>query len=307
MSHADTVAAGLGQSTGEAFSFAVAGIGISVRTDESAFRREPRRHVFETHLRKHDIELNVSRRELKAESPGKLVFDSEMVWRLYDQEDERVFRFWLPDGDATPYKELRVGRDYRNGEIVLNEPWPGVELPDPLEYPLDELLVVHRLGQGLGCELHGCGIVDGAGRGWLFVGHSGAGKSTLARLWSDRDVTVLSDDRIILRNTDDGIRMYGTPWHGEAGFAVATDAPLAGVLIIEHGSGNHIDELGSISAVSELMARAFVPFHEAEALETAIGVLSTAAESLPCCRFRFQPDDSAVDCLSKWMRAVADA
>ena len=95
--------------------------------------------------------------------------------------------------------------------------------------------------------------------------------------------------------------MFGTPWHGEAGFAVAASAPLAGILVIEHGSGNHIEELEPISAVSELMARSFVPFHDATALETALDVLGDVAYSLPCCRFRFRPDDSAIDHLANWM------
>ncbi|MCD4750157.1 MAG: hypothetical protein K8R59_12370 [Thermoanaerobaculales bacterium] len=307
MSHPDAAGVDSGHGAGETYSFAVAGIGIRIRTQGSSFRREPRRQEFETVVQDPDIGLRVGRRELGAESPGELVFDSGMVWRLYDEEGERVFRFFSPQSGAVPYKELRVGRDYREGEIVLHEPWQGVELPDPLEYPLDELLVVHRLGQGLGVELHGCGIVDEAGLGWLFVGHSGAGKSTLAALWAERDVTVLSDDRIILRKTDAGIRMFGTPWHGEAGFAVATSAPLAGILIVEHGRGNDIEILTPISTVSELMARAFVPFHEPEALETAIDVLGVAAAGLPCCRFRFTPDSSAIDHLSSWMRTVTDA
>ena len=306
MNYLDAVFAGLDQCADESFSFSVAGIGISVCAQGALFRREPRRQVFETNLQNHDIKLRVSRRELSVESTGRLVFDSEMVWRLYDEGDTRVFKFRSPRNGATPYKELRVDRDYREGEIVLNEPWQGSELPDPLEYPLDELLVVHRLGQGLGCELHSCGIVDEAGLGWLIVGHSGAGKSTLARLWAGRNVSVLSDDRIILRKIDGKIRMFGTPWHGEAGFAVATSAPLAGILVIEHGGGNHIEDLDAISAVSELMARSFVPFHEAEALETAIGVLGDAAENLPCCRFRFKPDETAIDHLSTWMRTVAN-
>ncbi len=248
----------------------------------------------------------MSRRKLGTESPGKLIFDSGMIWRLYDEEGERVFRFRSPKTGATPYKELRIGGDYCVGEIVLNEPWQGSGPPDPLEYPLDELLIVHRLGQGLGCELHACGIVDEAGFGWVFAGHSGAGKSTLARLWADRKVSVLSDDRIILRKIDGGIRMFGTPWHGEAGFAVAASAPLTGIVVIEHGPRNHLEELDPISAVSELMARTFVPFHDAAALETALDVLGEVANSLPCSRFRFTPDDSAIDHLASWMRTVAD-
>ncbi|MFV2074054.1 MAG: hypothetical protein ACC742_15590 [Thermoanaerobaculales bacterium] len=307
MNHTDPEVVGPNHDAGATYDFAVAGIGVKVHTEGLSVRKEPRRREFEAPLQNHDIALRVSHRKLRIQSPGTLVFDAGMVWRLYDEEGELVFRFRVPKSGATPYKELRIGRDFRDGEIVLNERWQGGGPPDPLEYPLDELLIVHRLGQGLGCELHACGIVDDAGLGWIFAGHSGAGKSTLARLWAAREVSVLSDDRIILREIDDGIRMYGTPWHGEAGFAVATSAPLAGILVIEHGHGNHIEELDPISAVSELMARSFVPFHDASALETAIDVLGVAADSLPCCRFRFRPEGSAIDHLSSWMRTVADA
>lgn len=307
MSHAETSGAGTGYATGENYSFAVAGVGLSLRTGPLKLRREPRRRNFETLLQNSDIALRVSSRPLAAESPGHLIFDSGMVWRLYDEEGERVFRFWSLGSGPIPYKELRIGSDYRRGEIILHEPWQGTELPDPLEYPLDELLVVHLLGQGMGVELHSCGIVDEAGRAWLFVGHSGAGKSTLARLWSNRNVTVLSDDRIILREIDGVIRIFGTPWHGEAGFALSTHAPLQGIFVIEHGEGNQFETLSSISAVSELLSRAFLPFHEATALETAMNVLARVAETLPCRRFHFTPDDSAIDTLLDQMKAVADA
>ncbi len=296
-----------GHDAADDYCFSVAGLGIRVCSQGWSFRQEPRRQEFETAVQDPDIGLRVSRRELRADSPGKLIFDSEMVWRLYDEGEERVFRFFSPQDNMTPYKELRVDRDYCQGEIVLHEPWRSDGLPDPLEYPLDELLVVHRLGQGLGVELHSCGIVDEAGLGWLFTGHSGAGKSTLAGLWAGRNVTVLSDDRIILRQVDGVLRMFGTPWHGEAGFALATSAPLAGILVIEHGGGNEIEPLEPIAAVSELMARAFVPFHEPVALETAVDVLGIAAEKLPCCRFRFTPDESAVLHLLDWMRTVSGA
>lgn len=306
MSHPDAadIASGHGDGT---YSFAVAGIGVELQVQDFPNHHRSRRIDFETSRRNHDIKLRVNRRVLSSESPGNLLFDSGMVWRLYEDGGERVFRFWSAQNGVSPYKELRIGPNYRKGEIVLQEPWQGSEIPDPLEYPLDELLIVHRLGQGLGCELHACGIVDESGQGWIFAGHSGAGKSTLAGLWSGRDVAVLSDDRIILRNTDGGIRMFGTPWHGEAGFAMAASAPLAGILVIEHGHGNQIKRLDPISTVSELMARAFVPFHDPAALETAIDVLSVAADSLPCCRFQFTPDDSAIDYLSSWMKAVSNA
>src|SRR6476660_9837409 len=75
---------------------------------------------------------------------------------------------------------------------------------DPLEYPLDELLIMHRLTQEKAIELHGSGIVRSNGEANLFIGHSGAGKSTTTRLWTAvEDVEVLSDDRIIVRRDRD--------------------------------------------------------------------------------------------------------
>ncbi|MGD0989076.1 MAG: hypothetical protein ABR874_14785 [Candidatus Sulfotelmatobacter sp.] len=175
---------------------------------------------------------------------------------------------------------------------------------DPLEYPLDELLIMHRLTQERAIELHGTGIVRANGVANLFVGHSGAGKSTTTRLWTSREeVEVLSDDRIIVRYDDgrDGpagptaMRMYGTPWHGEAMFASPNSAPLTRIFILEHGHGNVITRLTRSQAVGELFARAFVPFHRHEYIENALSFLEHLVSSVPCYRYSFEPDERAVE------------
>ncbi|HLJ18478.1 MAG TPA: hypothetical protein VKV15_28565 [Bryobacteraceae bacterium] len=175
---------------------------------------------------------------------------------------------------------------------------------EPLGYPLDELLIMHRLTQERAIELHGTGIVRANGVANLFVGHSGAGKSTTTRLWTSREeVEVLSDDRIIVRYDDgrDGpagptkMRMYGTPWHGEAMFASPNSAPLTRIFVLEHGQGNVITRLSRSEAVGELFARAFVPFHRHEYLENALSFLEQLASSVPCYRYSFEPDEAAVE------------
>jgi len=179
----------------------------------------------------------------------------------------------------------------------------------PLDYPLDELLIMHRLTQEKAIELHGCGIVRADGIGNLFVGHSGAGKSTTTRLWTVReDVEVLSDDRIIVRrdgkkqvprpaqndNNEGGILMYGTPWHGEAMYASPNSAPLARIFVLEHGHGNVITRLSPSQAVAELFARAFVPFHRHEYVESALNFLEEVVEEIPVYRYAFEPNETAV-------------
>ncbi len=286
------------------YSFQVAGVGIRLQTEGMPLRHDARREVFAEVVARPEIDLRVSMQGLDAMPAGRLVFDSGMVWRLYEDNGEKVFRFSSPMLGPVPYKELRVSKDYREGIIILHEPYHRDRPIDPLEYPLDELLVVNRLGQGLGCELHACGIVDEDGRGWIFCGHSGAGKSTLAHLWAGRNVTVLSDDRIILREMNGSVRMFGTPWHGEAGFAVAASAPLAGILVLEHALNNQIDPLGKLEAVSELMARAFLPFYDAMALDTAMDTLTAATDEVPCGRFWFTPDGTAIAYVEEWMGGV---
>jgi len=277
-------------------------VGIRLRADDVVFRRDSRREVFVTSVPSPAIELVLELRPLDRMPQGRLVFESGMVWRLFEDNGEQVFRFTSSVIGPIPYKELRISAGGRTGRIILHEPYFRGFPVDPFEYPLDELLVVNELGRGLGCELHACGIVDDNGLGWIFCGHSGSGKSTLAHMWADTPMTVLSDDRIILREIDGSVRMYGTPWHGEAGFSVARDAPLAGILVLEHALENRIVPLGRLEAVSELMARAFLPFYDLVSLDTAMDTLDVATEGVPCGRFGFTPDREAVVCVEDWMR-----
>jgi len=64
-----------------------------------------------------------------------------------------------------------------------------------------------------GLLVHGCGLRH-AEVGFVFPGASGAGKTTLARKAPDAD-DVLSDEMVALRLTDDGWRVYGTPFWGD--------------------------------------------------------------------------------------------
>jgi len=288
--------------------FKVGDIGVRVQTSGLPVRVDARRQVFGiSHGTSDDIVLNVRVGPVDSRSPGRLLFDSGMVWRSYDDHGEKVFRFTAPVHGSAPYKELRIDKDFRHGEIIINRSVDSGELIDPLEYPLDELVVVNKLGIGLGCELHACGVVGEDGRGWIFCGHSGAGKSTLARLLSGQNVTVLSDDRIIVRKVEGRVLLYGTPWHGEAGFAVATHAPLAGMLVLRHGTANRIEPMTRVEALSELMVRAFVPFYDEEAVDTALVTLNAALDEAARGRFSFVPDGSAVEEIRVWMEEVKHA
>jgi len=324
---------------------------------------------FRTDTRVSDISIQVEWTKSLGRAARRPLFDSGSLWQLYEDGTEFRFDFSAPVLGDQPYKRLLVDGRFRRATLQMSEECfaSGDFAVAPLEYPLDELLIMHRLTQEKAIELHSCGIVRPDGSGNLFVGHSGAGKSTTTRLWTAReDVEVLSDDRIIVRrdeacdvripregaddasnpevprlrdrsasptgpfarddrareqlaetqvprvarddkafraeqDRDDrapkksGMRMYGTPWHGEAMYASPGSAPLARIFILQHGHGNVLTQLSPSEAVAELFARSFVPFHRHEYVDSALTFLQELVDAVPCYRYEFEPNEAAVE------------
>ena len=246
-----------------------------------------------------DIEVDVEWADHLPKPGGRKLFDSGSIWTLYEENAGFVFDFATPVLGCQPYKRLRVNGRFSAARLLLNrECLPEGKPVCPLEYPLDELLVTNWLATsaGRGVEVHGCGLVDSGTGGHLFLGHSGAGKSTTTRLWKSlRLVRVLSDDRIILHQLADEIWMYGTPWHGEAGFASPGKEKINRIFVIEHGDKNDILPLPQARAVAELFARCFPPFYSHGPLDSTLSFLHHITERVPCYLYRFVPDRSAVE------------
>ena len=168
-----------------------------------------------------DIAINVHPRmeDQRDLFPGDAcLFDSGGPWKLFEAADRLRFTV-TAGGDTDPYQVLDVGRDFSAGDLYCLRERSSPVLP--IDYPLDELLIVNHIAHhAAGVEVHSLGIDDG-GRGLLFVGVSGAGKSSAAQLWAGcPGVTVLSDDRIVLRRQGGRIFAHGTPCTATPAFAI---------------------------------------------------------------------------------------
>jgi hypothetical protein len=231
---------------------------------------------------------------------GELSFDSGQSWRLFSHGDRRIF--WIGARDFTPSMVGNFGADFHSGDIYISPSRvePG-KYTFPLGYPLGELLMTSLLGTGYGIMLHSCGVIDGED-GFVFAGISTAGKSTTARLWSSQPGTrVINDDHTILRKVDGQFRLYGTPWHGEGGFALAEDAPLKKILILRHAPKNQAVRLSPARAAAALLVRTFAPLWSAAGMNFTLQFLDELCQSVPCYELGFVPDSSAVEfvrCLS---------
>jgi hypothetical protein len=251
-----------------------------------------------------DLELRARLEELRSDR-GAPLFSSGSLWQVYDRAGRREFRFTSEAFGEAPYKSAVFEPDFRSGEVVLRRSVFAGRTVDPLEYPLDELLVTHLLAGGLGVEVHACGMsLNGAGL--LLAGHSGAGKTTTARIWAgEPGVTVLSDDRIILRREQGELWMYGTPWHGEAAFAEPERAPLRCVFFLEQAEANALEDLPGARAAARLMACSFYPVYDAAAVDRTLAFIHAATAETPCRELRFVPDRTVVDLVTDRIRRAA--
>jgi len=248
-----------------------------------------------------DVNLHVAWADSLAVPQATPLFHSGGLWSLFAEPTGYRFSFLSPLLGMTPYKEGWFDPEFSSGRVLLSRRYFDTQRPAyPLEYPLDELLMIHRLSRGEGVEMHAVGISDENGRGHLFLGHSGAGKSTTARLWLDRPgVRILSDDRIILRARDGQIWMYGTPWHGDAGIASPECAPLSGIYLLARGKRNERLPLSPGIAAAELFSRTFATHHSSEGIRFTLEFLDRVVQEVPCSIFRFVPDESAVEAICR--------
>jgi hypothetical protein len=239
--------------------------------------------------------------DLTSVESGKKIFDSGSIWQLHQENGTYLFSLCSPIFGSIPYKVAKTQKDFASVEVSLHRSYFNPDGPVyPLEYPLDELLLINFLALGRGVEVHACGVVDASGYGHLFIGQSGAGKTTMARLWEDiPDVTILSDDRIILRQMDRKLWMYGTPWHGEAMLASPDRAPLTRIYFLERGTENELLSLRGSVALGRLITCSFIPFHSKPGLAFTLGFFEEVVKEVPCCELRFVPDRKIVEFLSE--------
>lgn len=137
-----------------------------------------------------------------------------------------------------------------------------------------ETLAVHRkiaellLDRGI-LLFHGSAIAMD-GEVYLFSAPSGTGKSTHTRLWRERfgeRVYMVNDDKPLLKVTDAGVVVYGSPWNGKHRLSRNVCVPLKALCFLERGSENRIKQITTAEALPMLFPQTHCPRGRKELLQ----------------------------------------
>ena len=108
---------------------------------------------------------------------------------------------------------------------------------------------------------HGSAIaVDG--EAFLFTAKSGTGKSTHTRLWRElfgERAVMINDDKPLIKITEKGAFVYGTPWNGKHKLGANASAPLRAVCVLTRAKENRITKTDKKSVYPMLIQQTHRP------------------------------------------------
>jgi hypothetical protein len=106
------------------------------------------------------------------------------------------------------------------------------------------------------------------GEGFIFTAKSGVGKSTHAGLYRElygERVEMINDDKPLIRITDNGVFIYGTPWNGKHRLSSNICRPLSAICILKRAKENRIERVSLLNALPDIVAQTHIPNDSARA------------------------------------------
>ncbi|MCH7656721.1 MAG: hypothetical protein IIB05_00155 [Bacteroidetes bacterium] len=217
---------------------------------------------------------------------------NDEFWTVYKNNDDILIETILPLGKKNRKACMRINTGADVWDLYIS----GVEKKrDPLEYPLDGLLLYYLTVRSGDIFIHGSGV-NINNRGYLFAGVSGKGKTTIARLWNEAGARVIHDDRLIIRNINNRFVMYNTPVYNNE---TPRSAPVDKIFLIDHGTVNTIVPTGNSEALSLLMANCIQHLWDPSIIESLTAALVKLTSETDVRRLFFRPDKSVISYILK--------
>ncbi len=166
-------------------------------------------------------------------------------------------------------RTTQAGIEFEREQAAAIDAYEGLPVQN---YPDDWLetnavhrLIAEKLPDYGGFLMHGSAVaVDGAC--YIFTARSGTGKSTHTRLWREllgEHAVMVNDDKPLLRVTDAGTLVYGSPWDGKHHLSSNISIPLKAICILERGEENRICEIDIWEMMPKLLLQTYRPMNPA--------------------------------------------
>ena len=136
------------------------------------------------------------------------------------------------------------------------------------------------------------------GEGYLFTAKSGTGKSTHTRLWRQRfgdRAVMVNDDKPLLRLTESGVLVCGTPWDGKHRLSTNITVPLKAICILRRGVENQIRPISVQEALPMLLQQSHRPADPGE-MGKFLGLVDKMSKNigLYCLECNMEPEAALV-------------
>lgn len=121
------------------------------------------------------------------------------------------------------------------------------------------------------------------GEAYVFTAKSGTGKSTHTALWREHfgnRVTMINDDKPIIRKKDGKFKIYGTPWMGKSDIGTNTSAPVKAVYILRRGKENSAERVSVGEVFKDLLEATVIP-SDKKSMTTLLGLLDEFFSKTP--------------------------
>jgi hypothetical protein len=250
----------------------------------------------------YDIRIRVYSGKASLPRGAKMVFNAPYVEEINGMQVKKRDRFWSihKHQNGLYIKTVFPLSAFEKKAVLkysLKSPeWDlriegAVSGTDPMEYPLDGLILYYLTVINGDIMIHASGVNNSC-HGYLFSGVSGKGKSTMAKLWDLSGARVIHDDRLIIRRTGSGYKMFNTPVYNND---VPGESPLDRIFLIEHGKKNEIIPLKGAAGVSMIMANCIQHNWDPEIVAKLLGTISIMCTTVPAARLLFRPDRGVID------------
>lgn len=169
-------------------------------------------------------------------------------------------------------------------EMIAYEKQIALEpVPQPY-YEITAILrsICEKLLSHSGFFLH-CSCLEYEGEAYVFTAKSGTGKSTHSRLWREvfnDKVTMINDDKPIVRLLDNKFYIYGTPWDGKHSISNNIKVPIKAIYYLAQAEDNRCTKCSPIDAISKILSQTVLPDNKAE-MTTLLNMLEQLVSLIP--------------------------